>query len=223
MEYPAIRIRFFTRPFNNFIVMPFNFCRELKEQSNLEDNLCKALKVQRGPSGEISVLKDRGYVLTQDYLLKMIGIHERRQCGMPVIITGETGVGKTFLLETLNDLYNFSQQQKLEYWRLKLKEFLSTYTQLPMETEERMSDKMKSLPDKICTQSLLNVHNWFKRMEKQNIVDVFSLIEFSHVQRKIPQLFDQEVYLCLISFILTIIIHIDMSRSITGISFRKKA
>ena len=57
-----------------------------------------ALKIKRDSDGLVPVLKDRGYVLTKDYLLKMIGIHERMQCGVPVIISGETGVGKTAII-----------------------------------------------------------------------------------------------------------------------------
>ena len=40
------------------------------------------------------------------YILKMLNIHERRQCGIPVIIEGETGVGKTALIEMLSKLWN---------------------------------------------------------------------------------------------------------------------
>ena len=38
----------------------------------------------------------------------MLNIHERRECGIPVIIEGETGVGKTALLEMLSQLWNYS-------------------------------------------------------------------------------------------------------------------
>ena len=36
----------------------------------------------------------------------MVNIHERRRSGIPVIIEGETGVGKTALLEMLSILWN---------------------------------------------------------------------------------------------------------------------
>ena len=36
----------------------------------------------------------------------MVNIHQRRSCGIPVIIEGETGVGKTALLEMLSILWN---------------------------------------------------------------------------------------------------------------------
>lgn len=41
----------------------------------------------------------------------MLNIHERRECGMPVVIEGETGVGKTFLLDMLSALWNVSVER----------------------------------------------------------------------------------------------------------------
>ena len=38
----------------------------------------------------------------------MLNIHERRECGVPVIIKGETGVGKTALINMLSKLWNHS-------------------------------------------------------------------------------------------------------------------
>ena len=38
----------------------------------------------------------------------MLDIHERMESGIPVIIEGETGVGKTALLEMLSILWNTS-------------------------------------------------------------------------------------------------------------------
>ena len=45
---------------------------------------------------------------------KMVNIHERRKCGIPVIIEGETGVGKTALLQMLSILWNTSYN---DYYR----------------------------------------------------------------------------------------------------------
>ena len=56
----------------------------------------------------LKIIDDNNYVLTLDYTLKMINIHERHECGMPVIIEGETGVGKTALLRMLSKLWNYS-------------------------------------------------------------------------------------------------------------------
>ena len=48
-------------------------------------------------------------MLTPDYTMKMITIHERFECGVPVIIRGETGVGKTALVNMLSHLWSHSQ------------------------------------------------------------------------------------------------------------------
>ena len=53
-------------------------------------------------------IQESQYVLTLDYTLKMLNIHERYECGIPVIIEGETGVGKTALVEMLSKLWNYS-------------------------------------------------------------------------------------------------------------------
>ena len=89
--------------------------------------LSEVTEVQVGKDKErlykrLKIIDDNNYVLTLDYALKMINIHERRECGMPVIIEGETGVGKTELLKMLSKLWNY-------YWEAqwsKLKEELQT-------------------------------------------------------------------------------------------------
>ena len=53
-------------------------------------------------------------MLTLDYTLKMLNIHERRECGIPVIVQGETGVGKTALIEMLSKLWNNSWHNQWE-------------------------------------------------------------------------------------------------------------
>ena len=44
----------------------------------------------------------------------MLNIHERRECGVPVIIQGETGVGKTALINMLSKLWNHAL---IKEWR----------------------------------------------------------------------------------------------------------
>lgn len=44
----------------------------------------------------------------------MLNIHERRECGIPVIIEGETGVGKTALINMLSKLWN---HELINEWR----------------------------------------------------------------------------------------------------------
>ncbi len=54
----------------------------------------------------LKIFDDHEYVLTLDYALKMLTINERLLSGTPVVIEGETGVGKTKLLEMLSLLHN---------------------------------------------------------------------------------------------------------------------
>ena len=59
-----------------------------------------------------SLMNDSEYVLTPDYAMKMMNINECRECKFPVIICGETGVGKTFLIEMVSKLWNLSRNLK---------------------------------------------------------------------------------------------------------------
>ena len=59
-------------------------------------------------NGRLAPIDEYNYVLTLDFAIKMLNIHERAQCGIPVIIEGETGVGKTALIEMLSRLWNYS-------------------------------------------------------------------------------------------------------------------
>ena len=80
---------------------------DLGTRKKLEELLAHALSIE---STDIisKLITDEEYVLTVDFLLKMLNIHERRMCRYPVVIVGETGVGKTKLLEFLSKLWNKS-------------------------------------------------------------------------------------------------------------------
>ena len=53
----------------------------------------------------------------------MLNIHERYECGVPVIIEGETGVGKTALIEMLSKLWNQSLLLEWEKQRDRIVDF----------------------------------------------------------------------------------------------------
>ena len=59
-------------------------------------------------NGFLTPIDESEYVLTLDFAVKMLNIHERAECGVPVIIEGETGVGKTALVEMMSKLWNYS-------------------------------------------------------------------------------------------------------------------
>ena len=81
----------------------------------LDKYLSKALGVEL-KDGRLKQIDEAKYVLTLDYTLKMLNIHERYRCGVPVIIEGETGVGKTALVQMLSDLWNHSL---LDSWNIE--------------------------------------------------------------------------------------------------------
>ncbi|KAL5475165.1 hypothetical protein EMCRGX_G027231 [Ephydatia muelleri] len=81
--------------------------REMNTREILDKYLSKALGVEL-KDGRLKQIDEAKYVLTLDYTLKMLNIHERYRCCVPVIIEGETGVGKTALVQMLSDLWNHS-------------------------------------------------------------------------------------------------------------------
>ncbi|XP_062382955.1 E3 ubiquitin-protein ligase rnf213-beta [Sardina pilchardus] len=76
------------------------------------ENLPREVKIQRISNvvgAELGSVKGRfdpdpTYELTADNVKKMLAIHMRFRCGIPVIIMGETGCGKTRLVRFLCDL-----------------------------------------------------------------------------------------------------------------------
>ncbi|XP_062496366.1 E3 ubiquitin-protein ligase RNF213-like isoform X4 [Pezoporus occidentalis] len=78
--------------------VPFN--KEFEKLSRPEqlEALCRVfgVKCQEDP--------DPSYQLTLDNTMKMLAIHLRFQCGIPVIIMGETGCGKTKLVQFMSNL-----------------------------------------------------------------------------------------------------------------------
>lgn len=70
--------------------------------------LSQALDVPLNEKGQLAPVDDEKYVLTLDFTLKMLNIHERREGKIPAIIEGETGVGKTALIKMLSTLWNQS-------------------------------------------------------------------------------------------------------------------
>ena len=104
------------------IIITFYYCliidlyREQDKNQRLHENLSTAFNIPL-KNGEIELIKSNKYVLTKDFAYKMLNIHERKKCGVPVIIEGETGVGKTFLLEMLSLLWNHSWRKHIYHQR----------------------------------------------------------------------------------------------------------
>ena len=96
---------------------------DLYKRDLLDEFLSRALNVELDENKHLTLVNHSGYVLTLDYMIKMLNIHERHECGVPVIIEGETGVGKTALVEMLSKLWNQSLLLQWKKLRGRLIEF----------------------------------------------------------------------------------------------------
>ena len=92
----------------------YYYSSDLYSRAVLDKYLSRALGVPLSKDGRLSPIDKKKYVLTLDFTLKMLNIHERYECGVPVIIEGETGVGKTALIEMLSELWNYSWVAQLD-------------------------------------------------------------------------------------------------------------
>ena len=89
------------------LVLEEYYISELKQRKVLDNILARGLELPLlTQQEELVVIKRRNYVLTLDFALKMLNIYERFQSRIPVVVVGETGVGKTYLLEVLSELLN---------------------------------------------------------------------------------------------------------------------
>ncbi|XP_076122057.1 E3 ubiquitin-protein ligase rnf213-alpha-like isoform X3 [Alosa pseudoharengus] len=78
--------------------VPFNMDFDKLPRGEKIERLCNVLGIQW------PLDPDETYELTTDNILKMLAIHMRFRCGIPVIIMGETGCGKTRLIKFLCEL-----------------------------------------------------------------------------------------------------------------------
>jgi hypothetical protein len=82
----------------------------LEKRSTLDRFLSQALDVPlvTGEDGQqrLQCIDDNCFVLTLDFTMKLLSIHERIACRVPCIIEGETGVSKTALTKMYSILIN---------------------------------------------------------------------------------------------------------------------
>ncbi|MED6241326.1 hypothetical protein ATANTOWER_009228, partial [Ataeniobius toweri] len=78
--------------------VPFNVDFDQLPRADKIEHLCSVLGI-KWPTDP-----DETYELTTDNILKMMAIHMRFRCGIPVIIMGETGCGKTRLVKFMCEL-----------------------------------------------------------------------------------------------------------------------
>ncbi|RVE69570.1 hypothetical protein OJAV_G00079000 [Oryzias javanicus] len=78
--------------------VPFNIDFDSLPRWEKIERICNVLGIQQ------TLDPDETYELTIDNILKMLAIHMRFRCGIPVIVMGETGCGKTRLIKFLCEL-----------------------------------------------------------------------------------------------------------------------
>ena len=119
-------------------------------RGTLDGLLSRALNVELDDRKHITAIDDSAYVLTLDYTLKMLNIHEHYECGIPVIIEGETGVGKTALVEMLSKLWN---EAILLKWRRKRSTIIDFVVQVLGDTEATVSQTYQVGYNETCMYS----------------------------------------------------------------------
>ena len=89
---------------------------ELRDRATLDRFLAQALSIPlvegRDGNKSLQCVDDNRFVLTLDFTLKLLNVHERVSCGVPCIMEGETGVSKTALTNMYSILVN-SQQSSI--------------------------------------------------------------------------------------------------------------
>ena len=91
---------------------------QLRDRDTLDRFLSQALNVPLNNSEDgsrrLQCIDDNRFVLTLDFVIKMLNMHERISCRIPCIIEGETGVSKTALTKMYSILRNSSINQQVQ-------------------------------------------------------------------------------------------------------------
>lgn len=90
---------------------------DLEDRATLDRFLAQALDIplqkRDDDTSFLSCVDEYGFILTLDFTMKLLSIHERIACSIPCIIEGETGVSKSALTKMYSFLRNSSIQSKL--------------------------------------------------------------------------------------------------------------
>ena len=133
----------------------------------LDQYLSRALGLQ---SGRLTPIDEENYVLTPDYTIKMIAIHERHECGVPVVIRGETGVGKTALVNMLSRLWSHSQ---LHIWEKEKETVLDIIHQMFKNLPAESKDSYQA-----CLKTMQNIDEG-KEVTEEELVVMIRLLDAS--------------------------------------------
>jgi len=141
---------------DNTYVCLFLLLSELYEREFLDKCLSRALNIPL-QDGRLIAIDEENYVLTLDFTIKMLQIHERYVCGEPIILQGETGVGKTSLLQMLSKLWNVSLDMELKRLKERVLEFLQNKLKNGKWSVETI---LCSWWDAVTLERLMGVDNW---------------------------------------------------------------
>jgi hypothetical protein len=87
--------------------------RELQLRSTLDRFLSQALNLPL-EGGRLKCVDENNFVLTVDFTMKLLSIHERVACCTPCVIEGETGVSKTALTRMYSILRNAGVEKQVK-------------------------------------------------------------------------------------------------------------
>ncbi|KAJ1615937.1 hypothetical protein T492DRAFT_1152581 [Pavlovales sp. CCMP2436] len=85
---------------------------ELATRECLDQYLARALSLSLDERGRIPAIDTFGFILTLDFAVKLLHIHERVACRRPCVIEGETGVSKTALTRMYVLLVNSGTRER---------------------------------------------------------------------------------------------------------------
>ena len=156
---------------------------QLRSRQTLDLYLSQSLGIplHEDPDGikRLKCIDDNRFVLTLDFCLKLLNIHERVSCGVPCIMEGETGVSKTALTKMYSILINSQQSHGA-----------STSTQRDFEEIlHQLSKKFPavSLGDSQCSAVQDQIRMFLKPTPRHNAeeasVTIYDLVKQAHSNR----------------------------------------
>jgi len=81
--------------------------RKTAEENPVRLRVDLAPGLEVGSERMVSILqRSSGYILTPDFALKLFILNQRRKAGIPTLLSGDTGVGKTEILRVLMEILN---------------------------------------------------------------------------------------------------------------------
>jgi len=109
--------------------LTINSVHDLEKEIFLQEKISWALGV---PMRAVTrIIQQHAYILTPEYLVQLLHIHEMSKCGVPIIIEGGTGVGKTYTVHLYSKLLNCAERLMLRYMDEFLRFFARPATEGP--------------------------------------------------------------------------------------------